>query len=147
MFLSIIEGNVDRLAVIEAILDEYHRGQVEIFTSTLSITEVAFAKFEKEGKALDPAVEASIDKLWLPNSPFTLFEVHDGITRAARDLMRKSLAELGKCPKPADAIHLVTAERCAANAFHTYDGPLLKYDPILPFRVEEPRSDGFVWTD
>lgn len=104
-----IEGNTSRLPVINAILHEVEKREVEIYTSTLSITEVAFAKTEKDNKVLDPAVEEKIDKLWQPASPFKLVDVFDTITIEAKSLIRQSVAK-GWSLKPADAIHIATAE-------------------------------------
>jgi len=57
VFLSAVSATPDRLPTIQAILDDCDRQQVAIYTSMLSITEVAFGGAEKDGKALDPAIE------------------------------------------------------------------------------------------
>jgi hypothetical protein len=41
----------------------------------LSIAEVAFAESEKRERKLSEGIEAKIQKLWVPPSPFKLEEV------------------------------------------------------------------------
>ncbi len=86
----------------------------------MSITEVAFAKTEKDGKALDPQIEEKIDKLWLPSSPFKLVDIFDTITINAKALIRQGIVS-GRSIKPADAIHIATAQYVGVKAIHTYD--------------------------
>jgi len=76
VFLSAINLNADRLPVIEAILDDCDAGKVKIYTSYLSITEVAFAESEKNNLILDDKIEAKINKFWEPPSPINLIEIN-----------------------------------------------------------------------
>ena len=62
VFLSAINANEDRLPIIEAILDNCDAGNVKIYTSYLSVTEVAFAESEKKDSLLDDAIEEKINK-------------------------------------------------------------------------------------
>ena len=145
VFLSLIEGTPDRIAIINTIIDECRRNEVEIYTSVLSIAEVAFAKAEKDGKVLDSAVDKKIDKLWIPSSPFKLVEIHSALMHSAKSLMRKAHGGKGWALKPADAIHLVTAQSVRVDAFHTYDDKLPKLSELLGITIEKPRTDRFVW--
>jgi predicted nucleic acid-binding protein len=88
VFLSAINATAERLPVINAILDDCDHGEVEIYTSVLTVTEVAFAEFEKRDRLLDPQIEAKIDKLWLPPSPIRLEELSHHIANDARSMMR-----------------------------------------------------------
>ena len=63
VFLSYVNGEQERLPTIDALLEESRNGEFTIVTSTLSITEVAFAEMEKTQRALDPQVEQAIDAL------------------------------------------------------------------------------------
>ena len=63
VFLSYIEGTTGRMNDIEALLEDAEAGRCEIYTSVLTVAEVAFAEAEKVGRQLDPAVEAAIDAL------------------------------------------------------------------------------------
>ena len=148
VFLSGIERVPDRVAVIEKLLDDADEGRIEIFTSTVSITEVAFAKFEKTQRALEPEVAEKIAQLWIPPSPIKLVEFHELIAFAARDLVRLAMPNEWSL-KPLDAIHLATAQRIGVEAFHTYDGKLAKYAHATGLKIEPPYApvlpfpDGF----
>src|SRR4051812_36839911 len=88
VLLSGIEGVPDRLPTIEVMLADCRDEKIEILTSHLSITEVAFAKWEKDGRDLDEKVDTEIEKLWTPESPIKTVEVYELITRAAKQLLR-----------------------------------------------------------
>ncbi len=47
VFLSYINGEQERLPVIDALLEESRSGKIEIITSTVSLAEVAFAEEER----------------------------------------------------------------------------------------------------
>lgn len=137
VFLSAIERVPDRVAVIEKLLDDADERRIEIFTSTATITEVAFAKFEKDQRALDPDVAARITQFWLPSSPVKLVEFHELIAFAARDLVRLAMPNEWSL-KPMDAIHLATARHVGVDAFHTYDSKLNKYKAATGLAIEPP---------
>jgi len=110
-------------------------------TSVLSIVEVAFAKYEQDAKALDAATEAKISKLWEPGSPVQLVEFYELLARDAQKLIRSAISE-GWHLKPADAIHLATADRLKVSEFHTYDRPLDKYEKLTDtkFKIVRPTA-------
>lgn len=143
VFLSLIEATPGRVTTIKSILEECEQGGCELFTSHLSIAEVAFAKAEKEGRALDPDVEDKIDELWHPDFPMQIVEVHQLIVYDAKNLIRTSM-QFGWSKreqwslKPNDAIHLVTAKRHAVDAFLTYDKKLTKYGNVTGCPVCPP---------
>ena len=147
VFLSIIEGHPDRIPIIEAIVDDCKRGTLEIFTSTLSIAEVAFAKSEKDGAALDIEVERKLNLLWSPSSPFRLIEVHRAIVYEAQSYVRNGMAlQIGL--KPPDAIHLASAKKSGAAEFHTYDdfnGKRQQVEELTGLKIIEPKADGIVY--
>lgn len=138
VLLSYIDGDAERLPTIDELLRRARAGNIELVTSVLSQAEVAFASEEKEAGQLDPAIEANIDELWKPASPITLVEVHPAIVRSARDLIRSAVAAGRSGLKPADAIHLATAERMGAVEFHTYDTGLTKHSAGVGFTIREP---------
>ena len=47
VFLSCVNGETERLPTIDALREESRKGDFTIVTSTLSITEVAFAEMEQ----------------------------------------------------------------------------------------------------
>jgi predicted nucleic acid-binding protein len=140
VFLSYIHEMGDRTAEIDALLDATREGKLEIVTSTLSIVEVAFGAEEELGGAMSPEIESAIDNLWIPPSPIRLVDFSPLLGRNARRLIRQA-RERGWSLKPADAIHLATAQQMAVKQFHTYERSKLdKYGPLCEFRVEEPRA-------
>lgn len=56
VFLSYVNGTPDRLPHLDAFLEKSGK-DIQLITSTISIVEVAFAKAEQDGKALDEAIE------------------------------------------------------------------------------------------
>lgn len=64
VFLHYIDGTPEWLPILDALLDEASAtDELIIVTSTVSISEVAFAQVERPRQALDPAVESNIDAL------------------------------------------------------------------------------------
>jgi predicted nucleic acid-binding protein len=145
VFLSAINANPDRLPIIESILDDCDRGKVEIYTSILSIAEVAYAYTEKDCKKLDEETEKKIDKFWLPPSPIKLVEIGEPVLWDAKALMRAAIVK-GRSLKPADAIHLATANRLPVDTIHTYDR-LLSHSDLAKCPIALPAiTDRFVFT-
>ncbi len=140
VFLSLINGNDDRVPIIEAILEDCELGNVGIYTSMLSITEVAFAETEKTSNILNNEVEENIETLWLPPSPIMLVEIHEFVLRDAKKLMRQAI-EKGFSLKPADAIHLSTAQRLEIKEIHTYDPKWFKYKDIINRKIAYPSTE------
>jgi predicted nucleic acid-binding protein len=136
--LSYVNGTPDRTPVIDELLRHARRGEVELITSVLSITEVAFAASEQADGDLSEEVEDRIDSLWTPDSPIELVEFHDLIARDARGLIRRGVQQKWGKLKPPDAIHLATANRVGVDRFHTYDDRLLRWDGVLGFPVTRP---------
>lgn len=139
VFLSYINGVVTRLPVIDDLLARSGKTEHQIVTSTLSITEVAFADKEKQNNALDPEIEKTIDSLWNDRDKVRFIEIHQIIQRKARQLMREAMTR-GWTLKPADAIHLASAFTNKATRVHTYDGLLTKYSPLIGIPIEEPSA-------
>ena len=139
VFLHYIEGTSVWMAILDSLLEEASKtNDLVIFTSTVSITEVAFAKTEKDGKALDPKVEAAIDALWNDRSAVKLVEYNEVIAREARSLLRQAV-QRGRSLKPIDAIHLATAANRNVEDFHTTDDPLKKVTwASLGFTIRDP---------
>jgi len=135
VFISYIEGK--DLSVLDAILATVHNGSVRLYTSTLSIAEVAYAEDEKQKQRPNPVVEAAIDSFWAGNDDITLVNPHELIMRDARKLMRDGLAQ-GYSLKPPDAIHLATARRLNIGIVHTYDARLQRYGSLANLSIRAP---------
>jgi len=139
VFLSYINGITDRLPHLDVFLEQSGK-EIQLFTSTITIVEVAFGKIEQDGKALDEDVENRINKLWIPKSPIQLIEFFPKIADVAKGLIRYSITE-GWSLKPKDAIHLSTAKFQECEEFHTYDRKLNKYSTHLGIEIKNPVSD------
>jgi predicted nucleic acid-binding protein len=138
VFLSYINGHAERLPQIEGVLQE-SGSLIQIVTSVISITEVAFAKAEQDGAALLAEEEEKIKKLWEIGSPIETIEYYELLAEDARALMRAGVP-LGFSLKPLDALHLATADRLKVRDFHTYDPGLAKYAALTKtkFAIIEP---------
>ncbi len=137
VFLSYVNDDPDHSPVIEAIFDEAVDGEIELLSSMLSVVEVSFGAIEQRGHHLSPDIQARIDGLWLPPSPVKLVEFHRLVADGARALIRDTIARGGSI-KPADAIHLSTAQRLQVSEFHTYDQRLLRFGQHAGFPIREP---------
>ncbi|HUO09195.1 MAG TPA: type II toxin-antitoxin system VapC family toxin [Phycisphaerae bacterium] len=144
-FLSLIEGKSrwpNRVPMLELILDRCERDLCDIYTSEATITEVAYAKYEQDKKALDPAAEKKIDALYVP---VKMIEVSRFIARDARDFIRKIISHpkakenpTGLSLKAMDAIHLASAVRRGLKELHTYDKKLHRFDGMLGVKIIRP---------
>jgi predicted nucleic acid-binding protein len=141
VWLSYVNGDVDRLPTLDALLADSSStsGAIELYTSTVSQVEVAFAKAEQDKRALDPTIEQQIDELWADRSALKLVELYETITREARQFIRLAMTR-GWSLKPIDAIHLATAKLSQCEEFHTYDERLLRYTNDVGFPVVEPHT-------
>lgn len=143
-FTSYINGDVGRLPVLEAILDEVQadKGKSIIVTSVMSKVEVAFSLEEQTRRQLSPAEETRIAALWADTSVVRLIEFHELIADDAQRLVRMIMAQ-GLSLKAADAVHLATAMRYRASAFHTYDAKLLNphYAAATQLTIMQPATD------
>lgn len=136
LFLSYVEGTPGRFETIQAIITAAEFDEVRIYTSTISVAEVAFAGAERTIGVLDPAVAHSIAHLWTDRL-LNLVEVSYDIALAARDVVRGSLLH-GPRLKPMDAVHLATARHVAVSRMHTFDGQLHKHSERLGFPILAP---------
>ena len=143
-FLSYINELPDRAATLESLLDQSADiySPIKIYTSALSHVEVAFAASERERQTLDPEQERRIDGLWNDPDAVVSVEIHQDIINIAKSLIRESITR-GRSLKPADAIHLATAQwlydsGVAILEFHTYDQRLMGYSDMVGFEIVEP---------
>jgi predicted nucleic acid-binding protein len=131
VFVSYLEETPDRIATIDNLFDTIRDGKTDrLITSTLTITEVAFAAQEKENRKHDPNVLGYMDTLWTDLSLIMIIEFNEFIARMARNLMRQAMLE-GLKLTTIDAIHLATIQWVNRNGIEvpymfTYDDFLLK---------------------
>lgn len=139
VLLALVNGEAARLPDLEALLDAASKSEITILTSTVSKVEVAFGAAEQQRGALDAGVEAKISQLWDTGSPVKLVDFHEILADDARGLIRKAMVGTWSL-KGLDAIHLATAIRHKADAFHTYDGQLLSIAKHFGVIAEEPSA-------
>jgi predicted nucleic acid-binding protein len=137
VFLSYINNYAGRAATIGALLDEAARGDIELVTSVLTVVEVSFGAVEQQRQRLSPDIEARINQLWLPSSPVKLVELHRLVADGARALVREAVGR-GWSLKPADAVHLGTAQQLRVSEFHTYDERLPRFGSVVGFVIRQP---------
>lgn len=140
--LAYINGDADRVPTIDAIFREAlsFGGSIRLYTSMISIAEVAFGAMEQRKSVLDAPTEQKINALWLPGSPIGLVEYYRLIGDDAKGLMRVAVAR-GWSLKALDAIHLATARRMEVTEFLTYDKKLRKYAQDAGFAICDPYMD------
>jgi len=113
VFISRIQGDPDRIEVLEYWTDEAASGRAQIFTSTMAIAEVTYLNRDCTEEEMAADVQAIND--YFRNDYITVVNV---TTRIAEDA-----AAISRIygTKPPDAIHLATALFAECETVHTYD--------------------------
>lgn len=139
VLLAYISDERGRAGVVDQLLARAASGNLRLFTSTLSIVEVAFGAGEKVDREFEPTVEATIDALWQPGSVITLAEPSVPTLTIARRYVRRAV-ESGRSVKPLDAVHLATAVAAKVDRLLTYEEePRRAYwAELTGLAVEEP---------
>ena len=120
--IDLLQGTPDRIDALKDLFERSYQGQVHLFTSTLSIAEVAGLKHKANpSKTIPIPLDDAYNKLFKNNSLLTLVEPSRFIATEARDLIRAFLAKGETGLKGADAIHIASALRVKARVFYTYD--------------------------
>ena len=138
IFLAYVNGEAERLQVIDAILAEIENNDKQkIITSIISVVEVAHSASEKNLNTLNPEIEEKIDLLWEDRTIIEMVEFHLEIAQLARQFKRKALKE-GFSLSVLDAIHLASAAWVGVKEFHTFDEKLYKFESLAGFRICAP---------
>lgn len=146
VFTAFIENEAGRADVVAELLTACRDGRLTIFTSHVTLTEVAFAAIEKKDSKLSDEEESRINALWEHPSKIQLVEVSELVARQARALIRDGLEEKPHqwILKPIDAFQLASAMRIVVDDrrishFSTYDDKLEKYDETCGFPIGPPK--------
>jgi predicted nucleic acid-binding protein len=136
VFLSIFNNHPDRHPTLRIILDEVRasRGSLKIYTSVLSLTEVAFITQEQEQRQLGETTIATMDGLMGDQTLIQLIEVNRYIAILARSYIRTAMIDR-RSLKPPDAIHLASAVYAKVGQFQTYDGKLYPLKQVLSLEI------------
>lgn len=139
VFLAFIsrEQKDDHGVIVRELLEAARKGEMEIITSVLTITEVAFAEREKLARSTSHAALREIENLW--DHPAVRLAGFNRLTAvSARDLIRKAMP-LKLSLQAADAIHLSTASRTRCQEILTYDPKWVTYAALVGgIKIGEP---------
>lgn len=142
VFLALINNEPERAKIIETLWDKVAKSNGGlIYTSAVSVPEVAYGQHEKMRGVLDVRVDEALEELW--KSPTVkVVEVPFFVMEKARGLIRDALTNRWVI-KPMDSIHLATAmwiNHYVVNLeeFHTYDASLVKYATMIGPHIREP---------
>ena len=118
------------------------RGEIELLTSVLSITEVALGAQERDAQLTDDALQA-IEELWTPASPITLVDMSEALARQARSIIRDATRTGAGRIGSADAIHLAAARMHGCRDLFTYEQEATRqrWATVTGITVSEPMTD------
>ena len=142
VLLSYVNEEHERADIVQSLLEDAESGIVLLYTSYLSIAEVAYIASDQEPNG-GTGDEASIDELWTPSSPITLTEVSIPVVRMARSVIRKAHLNQIRRVRSVDAIHLASAEVNKCDRFFTYEkkGTQTGWDTLIRPDISEPYVD------
>lgn len=144
VFLAYICEEQGRYETVMNLLEECDNGNVHIWTSTLSIAEVAKGKVAP-GKIIPLKVQRKIDALWEPPSKIKLIEVTQSVVKEARNVIRAIHGSKQSGIRSVDAIHIASAIQKEIRELHTYDD-LAKYAEVVDLKIRKPHCDKLPFT-
>lgn len=138
VLLAFVSGEEDRSDQITSLLEDADTGVLQILTSTLSITEVAYIKSSQ--RVREERDDSEIEELWSPQSPIKLLEFSREVAFQARRIVRKVLALDIKRVRSVDAVHLATADFSECEHFFTYEREMTRtaWNSLVGAEVAEP---------
>jgi predicted nucleic acid-binding protein len=137
VFLAYFNAEPSRITLLDRLFEQIQKAdERKIITSVLSITEVAHLANEKSRRQMTSDIEERFDSFWGDTSLVEFIDVHEAIARNARQLMREAIPH-GYALKPADSIHLASANIMGVAEFFTYDN-LSKFEVLVNFEIREP---------
>lgn len=144
VFISCIQSDPKRFAVLEAIVEEAKSGKVIVVASTMAVAEIVkLSDDSAKWKAELAKIHAFLD-----NDFIEIIDVTKEIAKRAAEICGDSGL------KPPDAIHVATAIRYGCRCLQTYDGEnrsagkkryLLDYDGKIgspPLSIRLPKTLG-----
>lgn len=138
VFLAFFQDEPDRADDVAELFEKALQKEVKLYTSVLSLTEVAFLEQERAENLLNLRVEQRIADTFNEEGLVTLMEYTKLVAADARKLVRKTMVGQGKTLKPPDAIHLASALRVGANVLHTYDDLLIGHSGVHGIEIVTP---------
>jgi predicted nucleic acid-binding protein len=120
VWIGLLNEEIDKVDSAKWIIERAEAGEVEIWTSTITLAEVYKIRGASE---VDPEGDKKLDE-FLSQPYIVHVQVDQDIAMEARRLLRAKLPGLRK---PYDAIHLASAVWHNIEVFHTFDR-----DDLLP---------------
>lgn len=142
VFIAYLANEAGRGPVVASLFEDAERGRIELLTSVLTVTEVAFVASEQASN--DPqAEEDAIAKLWVPESPVKLTDISMRVAERAREIVRMTSRSDMRGVKPPDAIHLASAEVHGCQGFFTYEAETTRdqWERWVELTVSEPYTE------
>lgn len=139
VFLAYFNAEPERVKILDQLFEEITAdSQRKIITSTLSIVEVSHTRHEGDTSRLQTGLAESLNTFWGNDRLLEFIEFHQPLAYKTRNLIRETI-EKGYRLKPADAVHLLSAEHIGVSEFFTYDDKILKkYETFLNFKIVQP---------
>ena len=148
LFVSYLAGTeVDRVEIIQGLLEQYERGGIEIIISTFAIAEVR--SIPVEGATTPPNDEGAVETVEYHPEHLqrvrNLFKSLELEIRVLTPRIAERAAEIGDTfPRllPADCVHIATAIEAEADVLFTYDGVGQRRRPADMIRYDQRIGDG-----
>lgn len=148
VFMSYLNGDVDRVPHIDELFKQARRGQLRLHTSILALTEVAYIAEQLSLQTEGSIQDEMIDRLLRNRRLVHLVGFDRGIALEARRLVRGSAerrrnqgSDKEQALKPPDAIHLASAKSVGVRAFLAYDAVYASLQADFGFEFAEPHAD------
>lgn len=132
IWLTLINGESESSARCEYLIEQARKGDISIWTSSLTLAEVFRKKCEDRDASLPETEDLNFEN-FLEQDFLVEVQLDHDIGTMARRLLRLH----PQLKKPTDAIHLATAISHDIDEFHTYD-----YKNLLRLNGKIDRKDG-----
>lgn len=138
VMLSYLEGRNDRLPILDAIFDEAKAKSptIELYTSVLSIAEVAYITENGAGGAITPDDLKKIEGFWSERLVKTI-EVNERVARLGRQVLRDrrsttlAAQELAIRGRSVDALHIGSALYLQCEEIWSYDPAMIRLSSLI----------------
>src|SRR5437762_2578905 len=88
-FVSYLAEDPGRIDDLSQIMNDANILRHELYTSLISVVEVAFCPIEKQRRQLSDDQYRKINNLWKPPSPVKIVELFPAIATKAQELIRQ----------------------------------------------------------
>jgi predicted nucleic acid-binding protein len=132
VWISLINEETGKVKRCQNVIDQARKGEVQIWTSSLTLAEVFKKKCDGASVSIAEAHDADFEK-YIEQDFLVEVQLDHDIGVLARRLLRAH----PDLKKPADAIHLASAVLNNVDELHTFDG-----DNLLGLNEKISRRDG-----